>query len=182
MIKGTMEIHADRADLHVDEPTEPERLDRADHVGAGVLEDLDDIGGRAGRFFDNLRQVLSQAVVGHAAHDRHVQLGHVGELVRIVRVRKDGLGKIEPDFGVNDINGRAEFDIADVIPAQVDMHQAGNAVGFSGIAVKMNTLHQRRGAVTHANDRDAHFLVVTHKSSSSRGKIDECGIRNQAGS
>ena len=40
------------------------------HVGLGVLQQLDDVGRRAGRLLDDLRQVLAQAVVGHAALHR----------------------------------------------------------------------------------------------------------------
>ena len=39
------------------------------HVGLGLLEDADDVGGFARGFGDLLFQVLAEAVVGHAALD-----------------------------------------------------------------------------------------------------------------
>ncbi len=42
-----------------------------DDVGAGVFEQLDDVGGRAGGLGDDLREVLAQAVMRHAARDLH---------------------------------------------------------------------------------------------------------------
>ena len=42
-----------------------------DDVGLRVSEEADDVVGRAGRLRDHLRQVLAEAVVGHAARDAH---------------------------------------------------------------------------------------------------------------
>ena len=53
-------------------------------VGLRLLEDADDVGGLAGRLGDLLLQVLAEPVVGHAAMDLDAELGHVGELDRVV--------------------------------------------------------------------------------------------------
>ena len=45
-----------------------------DDVGLGVLEDLDDVGGLAGRLGDLLLEVLAEAVVRHAAVDRDAEV------------------------------------------------------------------------------------------------------------
>ena len=50
-----------------------------------------------------------------------------------------------------------ELDVADVVAAQVDVHQAGDAVALRGVPVVVDALHERRGAVAHADDRHTHL-------------------------
>jgi len=131
-----------------------------DDIGLGLFEDFDDVGGGAGGFLDDLGQVLAQPVMGHAAHYGHVQVRDVRELHRVVGVGKNGLGEVFADLGVYDVDCGRKLDVANVIAAQVDVHQAGNPVSVGGIAVELDALHQGRGAVAHANDRDSHFLIA----------------------
>jgi hypothetical protein len=49
------------------------------HVGLGLAQQAHDVDGRAGRLLDDLREVLAEAVVGHAALHRHAGLRHLGE-------------------------------------------------------------------------------------------------------
>src|SRR3954467_11410192 len=70
----------------------PDREVGHDDVGLRLLEDLDDVGGLAGRLGDLLLEVLAQAVVGHPAMDLDAELrGHLGELDRVVLPRPDRL-------------------------------------------------------------------------------------------
>src|SRR4051812_24846469 len=56
-----------------------------DHdVGFGVAKDAGDVGGSAGRFGNDLGQILTKAVVRHSAQHRYVQVGDVGEFDRVV--------------------------------------------------------------------------------------------------
>ena len=68
-----------------------DRQVRDHHVDLPLLEDAHHVGRRAGRFLDDLRQVLAEAVVGHAAIDGHAGVRHVGELERVVLTREDCL-------------------------------------------------------------------------------------------
>ena len=81
--------------------------------------------------------------MGHAAFHLDTQVRDVGELEGIVGERKKGFGKILADLGVDDIKGSRKLDITDVIPAQVDVHQSGDAVIIFGILIELDTLHQR---------------------------------------
>jgi len=86
-----------------------------DHVGAGVAQDAGDVGRRAGRLGDHLREVLAEAVVRHAALDGHAQVRDVGELHRVVRRLPDGLGQVPIDLAGIDVEGRRELDVAHVV-------------------------------------------------------------------
>ena len=53
-----------------------------------------------------------------------------------------------------------ELDIADVIAAQVGVHDAGNGRIVRGILVELDSLDQRGGAVPHADDCDTYFFCL----------------------
>ena len=97
-----------------------------DDVGAGLAQDLDDVGRLARRLLDDLREVLPDAVVRHAARHRDAGLRDVGELDRVVRVRPDRLGEVDADLALDDVERGGELDVRDVIAAEVDVHQAGD--------------------------------------------------------
>ena len=51
--------------------------------------------------------------------------GHVvGELQRVVLAREDRLGEVLADLVGVDVEGGAELDVAHVVAAEVDVHQA----------------------------------------------------------
>ena len=77
-----------------------------------------------GRLLDDLAEVLAEAVVGHAALDVDAQVLDLLEDVRVVRLRVDRLGQVLADLVLVDVEGRDELDVADVIAAEVDVHQA----------------------------------------------------------
>jgi hypothetical protein len=144
--------------------TKPLRADRQigdDHVGPGLLEDLDDVDRRARGLGDLLRQVLAQAVVGHAALDLDAEIGHLGvELQRVVLAGEDRLVQRFADLVSVDVKRGRELDVSDVVAAQVDMHQAGHRLGWIGVPVVVDALDKRARAVADADDRDADLLVL----------------------
>ena len=129
-----------------------------DHVGLGVLEDLDDVGGVAGRLGDLLLEVLAEAVVRHAAVDGDVELRHVGELDRVVLARPDRLGEVLADLLGVDVESRRELDVADVVAAEVDVHEARDVLVGVGVLVVLDALHEGVRAVADADDRHADLL------------------------
>ena len=50
--------------------------------------------------------------------------GHVAELHRVVGAGEDRLREVEPDLLLVDVEGGDELDVADVVAAEVDVHQA----------------------------------------------------------
>ncbi len=131
-----------------------------DDVGLRVLEDLDDVGRLARRLRDLLREVLAEAVVRHAAVDRHVEVRDVGELDRVVLAGPDRLGEVLADLLLVDVERGGELDVADVVAAEVDVHEARDSAVRVGVLVVLDALHERVGAVAHADDRNAHLLAL----------------------
>src|SRR5262249_28090082 len=115
-----------------------------------------------GRLGDLLGQVLAQPVVGHAALDGDVQVRDVllDELDRVVLAGPDRLGEVLADLLAVDVEGGRELDVADVVAAQVHVHEAGDALGGIGVLVVVDALHERVRAVAHADDRHPHLVVL----------------------
>src|SRR5579884_914331 len=128
-----------------------------DDIRLGLLEDVDDIGRRAGCLGDDLGQVLAEPVVGHASLDGYALERDIGELVGVVLSGEDRFGEILPDFLGVDVECAAEFDIADVVAAQIDVHQAGYLLIVRGILVVLNALNESRGAIPNADNSYANF-------------------------
>ena len=98
--------------------------------------------------------------MGHAAFNFYTQVGNIRELDRVVRIGRDGLAQIQADLGVDHIEGSRELNVMDVIPAQIDVHQAGDRVGFTGVFIELDALHQRGGAVSYTDDCHTYFLTL----------------------
>jgi hypothetical protein len=125
-----------------------------DHVGVRVLEDLHDVGRRARRLGDLLAQVLAQAVVGHPAVDLDAQVGNLGvELQRVVLAGEDRLAEVLAHLLGVDVKGGGELDVADVVAAQIDMHESRDGLLGVSVAVVVHPLNKGAGAVADADDR-----------------------------
>ena len=101
-----------------------------DHVGVRVLEDLHDVGGLARGLRDLLLEVFAEAVVGHPAIHGHAEAlaRHLGELHRVVLPGPDRLAEVLADLRLVDVEGGGELDVAHVVAAEVDVHQAGDVL------------------------------------------------------
>ncbi len=128
-------------------------------VGLGVFENAHDIGGRAGRLLDDLRQVLAQTIMRHAPVDLDSQLRDVGELGGAVATAPNGLRQVLAHLGLVDIDGTGELDVGDVIPAEVHVHEAGNELIRLGVAVEMHALDEGRRAVPHSDYGNPYFIA-----------------------
>src|SRR5207245_3692391 len=112
------------------------------------------------RFYDDIGQVLADAVVRHAALDFDAGLRHVRELHGVVGAREDRLREVESNLLLVDVERGDELDVAHVVAAQVDVHQTRHGRLGRSVAIVVNSLHQRRRAVAHTDYRDAHLAVV----------------------
>ena len=72
---------------------------------------------------------------------------------------KDGFAQVLAHFFGIDVKRGGKFDVADVIPPQVGVHQAGDERILSGVFVILNALYERGRAVAHADDGDSDFAV-----------------------
>ena len=100
----------------------------------------------------------------HPALNLDPELGHVGELDRVVLARPNRLGQILPDLGRVDVEGRGEDDVTNLIAAEVDVHEPRHELLRVGALVELDTLHERRGAVAHADDRYPHLVLLTEQA------------------
>src|SRR6266550_9358335 len=91
----------------------------------------------------------------HAAGDLQAGAWHVGEAIGVVRRGIDGLGEVLAHFVAVDVECRDEVDVADVVPAEVDVHDPRDPVAGLRVPVVMDSLHERARAVAHADDRRA---------------------------
>jgi hypothetical protein len=88
-------------------------------------------------------EVFAEAVVRHASLHRHATRRHVGEAEGIVRLRIDRLGQVLADLIYVDVERRYEVDVADVIPAEDRVHQAGDLVARLRVLVELDALDER---------------------------------------
>ena len=72
--------------------------------------------------------------MGHPALDRDAELREpaVAELQRVVLAGEDRLGEVLADLVGVDVERRRELDVADVVAAEVDVHEPGT--GSAGSA------------------------------------------------
>ena len=105
------------------------------------------------------REVLAEAVVGHAPVDLDIQLRHLLEHVGVVGLGVDRLGEVLADLVLVDVERGHELDVADVVAAQVDVHQARHELIVRGVLVVVAALDQAAGAVADAHDGDADLLA-----------------------
>jgi hypothetical protein len=132
-----------------------------DHdVDLALLEDPDHVRRRTGRELDHLREVLADAVVRHAALDRHADVRHVHELERVVLAGPDRLGEVLADLRLVDVERGHELHVADVVVAQLDVHQARDEVARLRVLVVVAALDEAARAVAHADDGDADLLAA----------------------
>ena len=131
-----------------------------EHIGLRLLEHADDVGGLTGGLGDLLLQVLAEPVVGHAPLDLDPELGDVGELDRVVLTRPDRLREVLADLLDVDVEGCDELDVADVVAAEVDVHEARDLVVGVGVLVVLDALDEAVCAVADTDDRDADRAVV----------------------
>jgi hypothetical protein len=130
-----------------------------DDVRARLLENSHDVVRLARSLLDDLREVLADAVVRHAAGDLDAGLRHVGELDRVVGVGPDRVCEVDADLALDDVERGDELDVRDVVPAEVDVHEPGNRILRRRVLVVLDALEEGVGAVPDADDRDADLVL-----------------------
>ena len=103
---------------------------------------------------------------------RHTQLADLGEGDGVVLTAEDGLAEIVTDLLTVDVECRGKLDVADVVPAQIHMHQARDEVIAVGVAIKLHALDQGGSTVAYADDGDANLLGHRTTSGSERSATE----------
>ena len=73
---------------------------------------------------------------------------------------EDRLRQVFADLVGVDVKGGRELDVADVVAAQIDVHEAGDLGVGVGVAVVLHALHERARAVADADDGDPDLVVL----------------------
>ena len=72
---------------------------------------------------------------------------------------EDRLGDVAADLAGVDVERRRNFHVADVVSAELAVHQPGHRLVGARIAVIGKSLHERGGAISHADNADTHRLT-----------------------
>jgi hypothetical protein len=84
--------------------------------------------------------------------DLYAELGHIGEARGVIRFCEYGGAQVLPDLIRVYVEGRGELDVTWMITAKINVHEAGHEVVLTRVAVEVDTLNERGGAVAHADD------------------------------
>ena len=128
------------------------------NIGCRAAERFGDIVDRVVRLLDDIREVPAEPVEGRAA--RH------GDARSAPRLRSGGCcwgahRSPRPRRGrpcSARRRRRGYLDVADMIAAELDVHQAGDVLVALGVAIVADTLDERGGAVADTDDADPNFF------------------------
>src|SRR5450755_1284996 len=97
--------------------------------------------------------------MGHAAHHLDTKRGDVlAQLERVVLAGEDRVREVLADLLDVNVERGGELDVADVVAAEVDVHESGDRLARIGAAVVVHALDERAGAVADADDRHANLV------------------------
>ncbi len=120
----------------------PDRQVGDQHVGARLRQLAGDVDHRRVRFRDVLPQVFAQAVQRRPAlHGGAGRRGR-GETMGVVGLGEDGRGDVQPHLGRADVERGRDLDIADVVAAEIDVHQPRHGLVAMGLGVIGHALNQ----------------------------------------
>src|SRR4029079_4620256 len=91
--------------------------------------------------------------------DRDAELADLLEDERVVRLLVDRLAEVLADLVLVDVEGGHELDVADVVAAEVDVHQARDELVVLRVLVVIAALDEAARAVADADDRDPDLLA-----------------------
>ncbi len=101
--------------------------------------------------------------MGHPAGNLDVQPRHIRKLDRVVRLGEYRFAQVLADLCIDNVKRSGKLDIANMITAQVDVHQSRHNFIVLGVLVKLHTLNQGGGAITHPNEcYPDFFLLIAH--------------------
>ena len=121
----------------------------------------------ASRFFFQWQECAERILFGHVGriavehathlHDCAGEVDLFAKNFRAIGRREYGLAHIEPDFAPVNIKRGHDFDIARTIRADLPVHQSdAGAVGRRAV-IKIYSLDERTGAISHSDDGDSYF-------------------------
>ena len=100
--------------------------------------------------------------MGHPALDRDAELGQLPSpnLSVLFWPAKIASERSLPTLSASMSNAARELDVADVVAAEVDVHEARDLLVRVGVLVVLDALDEGRGAVADADDGDADLVLL----------------------
>src|SRR5215472_14536752 len=121
------------------------------HLGAAVAQGRRDVDRGLGCLIDDLAQVGAQTVERRSALHRDTEVRDLGEAYGVVRFDEQRFGDVATDFAAIDVEGGDDLDVADVVAAEVHVHEARYEGVGGGVAILVDALDEGRGAVAEAD-------------------------------
>ena len=137
-----------------------------EHVDPRVAQRLRDVDRLGRRLFAGLAVELAEAVERGGALHGDAEVRHVAELDGVVLPGEDRLAGVDAHLVGVDIERRHELDVADVVAAELDVHQTGHALVRVGVLVELDALEQRARAVADTSDGETNRFGA-HEGASS---------------
>ncbi len=109
-----------------------------------------------GGFIHHVLVVEAEPVKSRPSLHLDTQVAYVGKANRVVLSRPHRLCQVLADLGCVDVESGHEINVAYVISAEVDMHQARYQLVRIGIPVVLDALDQGVGTVADSRDRHAY--------------------------
>src|SRR5206468_733746 len=85
--------------------------------------------------------IVAPTVMGHPPLHRDTGARDLVEHVRVVGLRVDRLGEVLADLVLVDVEGGHELDVADVVAADVHVHEARDELVVLGVPVVITALN-----------------------------------------
>src|SRR5262249_5004078 len=121
-----------------------------------VLEYLDDVNRLLIRLCDDLAVVLTQTVISRTTLNQDAGRRHVADGDRVVLARHDRLGEITPDLLGVHVKGGGELDVAHVVGAELDVHEARHPARRVCVLVVLHALDEGTRTVPDAHNGYPH--------------------------
>ena len=90
-------------------------------------------------------------------HDRASELNLFAEDLRAIGRGENGFADVEADLAPVDVKSGNYFDVARPIRADLAVHQSDAVAVDGGAVIKIDSLHERTGAVSDADNGDSYF-------------------------
>ncbi len=137
-----------------------------DHdFGGGIFQLGDDL--FASGFFFQRQKSAERIVFGHVGREAVKNAAHFhdcageadlfAENLGAIGRRENGFADVEPDFAAVDIECGHNLNVSRPIRADLLVHQANASAIGGGAAVKVYSLDERTGTITHSNNGDSDF-------------------------
>src|SRR5690349_21981082 len=103
---------------------------------------------------------MADAVEHRTALHDHAGRLDVAETMRVVRAGPDRIGDIVSDLARVNVEGRGNLNVADMVTADISVHQPGNRLVRIGVPIVGQPLDERTRAIANSDNANTHPTLV----------------------